>query len=226
MGTKGVPGLPQVPVVPVRLPGREQRIGEAQHTALDSLIDAMVTALDGILARPFALFGHSLGAVIAFELARRGRELIGNEPVRLFVSGQPAPGPGTRPRRRSGLPDDELIAYLDQLGGLPAAARDHEELLALLLPRVRADLAMHEGYRYSPGRKLSCPISAFGGLADSWVASEELESWTAHTTGRMTLRLFGGGHFFHLEHQHGMLAAIADDLRGDLPGHQPGQEAQ
>lgn len=222
----GLPGLPRVAVVPVRLPGREQRVGEALWTDLESLLDAMLMALNGMLTRPFALFGHSLGALVAFELARRGRELTGTEPVRLFVSGQRAPAAGMRPRQLSGLLDDELITSIDELGGLPAAVRYNEELLTLLLPRMRADLAMYEGYQYSPGRPLSCPISVFGGRGDKWVSNEELESWRVHASGGMTLRMFDGGHFFHLEHQHEMLAAIADDLRGDWPRGLSGRETQ
>ncbi|HEY6315177.1 MAG TPA: alpha/beta fold hydrolase [Streptosporangiaceae bacterium] len=221
----GLPGLPWVTVVPVRLPGREQRAGETPFTDMEFLLDAALAALAGVLAGPYAVYGHSMGALIAFELARRARDLAGHEPVRLLVSGQRAPGQGVRPVSLSRLPDDELIRSLQELGGLPAAVRENRELLALMLPRVRADLGMYEKYEYRPGRPLSCPVSVFGSLDDNCVAPRQLQSWRHHTSGEAVLRIFNGGHFFHLEHQREMLAAIADDLRGDWSRMQPDREA-
>src|SRR5262249_19393623 len=139
---------------------------------------------------------HSLGALVAFELARRLRRDGGPQPARLFVSGCPAPQARTREKSVHTLPDAEFIEELRRLKGTPAVVLADDELMELLLPTLRADFALCEPYAFAPGPPLTCPISALGGLADDTVSRHDLDPWREQTTGPFRLRLLPGDHFF------------------------------
>jgi medium-chain acyl-[acyl-carrier-protein] hydrolase len=201
-----------VAVCPIQLPGRETRFGEPAHARLEPLLDALVPQLEPFLDRPFALFGHSMGALVAFGLARALRAAGGPLPVHLGVSGRIAPQLRDRRRRLHDLPDHELLAELRALGGIPAAALELGELLALTLPVLRADLALNESYRHVDGERLPLPITAFGGDADPKVDAEELRAWEHQTSARFRMRLLPGGHFF----VNASLALLLPELLADL----------
>ncbi len=185
-----------VEVCPVQLPGRGTRLMERPFTRLSPLIEALAQGLAPLLDMPFAFFGHSLGTLVSFELARRIRKQYGVHPVRLFVSAGRAPQIPYRDPSIHTLPDKEFLAELRRLNGTPSELLDHEELMEIMLPILRADFALYETYVYSTEPPLNCPISAFGGLQDHKVKDSDLEAWRAQTSVSFSLRMFPGDHFF------------------------------
>lgn len=197
-----------IAVCPVRLPGRETRLGEPPFDRMEDLLKALGEAIDPCLDQPFAYFGHSLGAVIAFELARSLRV----EPLCLLVSGARAPQ-----LRRDHVPppppaDEELIAELRRLDGIPKELLENRELMQLALLALRADTALYRNYVYQEAPPLHCPILAYGGLDDPRIAREDLEAWAEQTTQSFQLEMFAGGHFFLETHQAEFLKALARHL--------------
>jgi len=149
-----------------------------------------------MLDKPFAFFGHSLGALVSFELTRRLRREYGVHPVRLFVSAGRAPQIPRRGPPIHALPEEELLAELRRLNGMPGELMEHEELMEIMLPLLRADFAVYETYVYTNEPPLNCPISAFGGIQDHRVKDSDLEAWRAQTNVSFSLRMFPGDHFF------------------------------
>jgi medium-chain acyl-[acyl-carrier-protein] hydrolase len=191
-------GAPVV-VATLRLPGREARLREAPVEDLPTLVAHIDDALDASGdVRPAVWFGHSSGARIAFELARRRRRRGGPLPVHLVVSGAPAPDVvRSTPTLHRIVSDDEFLrAVADAYGGVPAAVLAHAELRALVAPALRADLKMHERYVYTDDTPLPIPITAFGGTADPSVSEAWLTGWARHTAMEFRSRLFPGDHFY------------------------------
>ena len=171
-------GLPaDVEVCPVQLPGRGARLMEPPFTQLSPLIEALAQALFPLLDKPFAFFGHSLGALVSFELARYLRRQHGLHPVRLFVSAGRAPQIPHRDLPMHTLPEEEFLAKLRRLNGTPREVLAHAELMEIILPLLRADFAVYETYVYAIEPPLNCPISTFGGLQDQRVSRGDLEAW-------------------------------------------------
>jgi medium-chain acyl-[acyl-carrier-protein] hydrolase len=190
-------GLPAgIEVCGVQLPGRESRFGETPATTLAELLPALADALREWLDRPFAFFGHSMGALIAFELARRLQTSGGPMPAILFASAYPAPHLPNDSSRLVRLPDQELIEELRAMGGMPQELLDKRELLELVLPVIRADLWICESHAYRRGPKLALPIEVFGGLDDRAVTHGELTPWSVHTESQFRIRMLPGNHFF------------------------------
>ena len=207
---------PQVEVCPVQLPGRENRVVEPAFDRLEPLVEALANAVDPLLELPFAVFGHSNGALIGFELARTLRARGRPGPVHLFASGRRAPDlPADRPPTHH-LPDPEFLEELQQLGGIPTQLLEHQELLSLLLPALRADVTIHETYAYREGAPLDCPITAYGGLVDPRVSREQLQAWGRHTRAGFLLRMFPGGHFYLHDDRAAVLPVLSSDLHGTL----------
>ena len=208
-------GLPRdIEVCPIQLPGRGTRLTEPPFTKLPCLIEALVRALDPLLDKPFAFFGHSLGALIGFELARQIRRQYGVHPVRLFASAGCAPQIPHRASPIHTLPDKEFLAELRRLNGTPRELLDHEELMEVMLPILRADFALYETYLYSTEPPLNCPISTFGGLQDRRVNESDLEAWRSQTSASFSLRMFPGDHFFLKEPL--LLRALSQELQSGL----------
>lgn len=201
----------EVDICPVQLPGRESRQLEPPFTAMAELLDALAAALEPYLDRPFALFGHSMGALIAFELARRvhrNRAL-----TRLFVSARRAPHLRESLEPISGLPADAFAsAVQSRYGGIPDAVRACPELMDLLLPRLRADFTVLERYVCEPGEALSCGISVFAGRQDTTVSEPTLQAWQRHTRADVRLRLLDAGHLYLQDQRDTLVAAIGEDL--------------
>lgn len=206
-------GLPAgCKVTAVQLPGRGPRIREVPVTALPQLIEELAPAVLPHLKAPFVFFGHSMGAVISFELARRLRREGARGPLKLFVSGAPAPQSfGTREPLHA-LPHEELVEELKRLNGTPREVLEHPELLELMLPLLRADFSICDTYEYEDGAPLDCPITVFGGLDDTSVTREGLEGWREQTSAAFTLRMLPGDHFFLHSAQAGLLAIVARQL--------------
>jgi surfactin synthase thioesterase subunit len=185
----------QVEVRGVMLPGRERRFNEPALTSVSALADLLVPALSGEPGPPYAIFGHSLGAVLAFEVARR-LSAAGQAPVHLLVSGGRAPHLARTGPVYHRLPDAEFLASVNALGGTPPELVANQEFLELLLPTLRADFTAAETYRVPLGRPLPCPITAFGGAGDPMVARADLDAWAGHAGGAFRVHVLPGDHFF------------------------------
>jgi len=203
---------PWLDVCPVEIPGRGERFSEAPQDKLQAMVAVVEAAIDTALDIPFAFFGHSMGALVAFELARRLRAKSRPLPLHLFVSAHRAPQlPRTR-RDRATLPAAELREDLQSLNGSERRGLDNEELFELFLPVLRADLAACESYAYENEAPLPCSISVFGGNADAEVSCADLEAWQVHTLASFSVDLFAGGHFFLEQQRTAVLARIQDSL--------------
>jgi medium-chain acyl-[acyl-carrier-protein] hydrolase len=204
-------------VCPVQLPGREGRLREAPFTRPAPLIQALADALASYWGElPFAFFGHSMGAMLSFELARELRRRGQPQPVHLFASGRRAPQQRPREEDIHDLPEAEFIAKLRELNGTPEEVLQHAELMKLVAPVLRADFAVNETYAYTEEPPFDFAISAFGGLADSEVTREDLAAWQIHTRARFRLRMLPGDHFFLHGARKLMAEAVARDLE-ELP---------
>jgi len=197
----------------VQYPGRQDRHREPLIDNAADLADQISTALLPIARRPFAFFGHSMGAVLAFEVARRLRTGLGVSPQRLFVSGRAAPS-----RARKGnvhqRDDAGLLAELNRLGGTDERLLNDEEVLPGILTVSRNDYEVAETYAWVPGEPLDCPVTALLGIADPQATVEEAEAWREHTTGPFDLRVFPGGHFYLDQARAAVLKTIVTGLAG------------
>ncbi|MFC7448874.1 thioesterase II family protein [Rhodococcus daqingensis] len=205
-------------IVPVQLPGREERFAEPLLTTVEAAMDDLVPRLlpDCRAADSVALFGHSLGAVLAYELAHRLGDEGGVTLSRLFVSG--SPGPSTvREIRASKLDDDQFVAQVNELAGYSHPALDHPELRELLLPVLRADVEMHENYRPPERGPLEVPISALRGRDDLLVSAGQAGEWREATTADTSVLELDGGHMYLTDHAHALLRLIATLLDGPDP---------
>jgi medium-chain acyl-[acyl-carrier-protein] hydrolase len=208
--------LPLVEVCPVQLPGRETRFREPAFQQLAPLIETLAVQLRPWFDRPFIFFGHSLGALIGFELVRALRRRGERLPVALVVSGRRAPQIDRQESPIHALPDSAFREALRRFNGGPAAVLDHAELMALLLPTLRADFAMSETYVYTPEPPLPIPLIAFGGLQDPLVSREHLEAWREQTTAPFQSLLLPGNHFFLHTAESFLLELLALELRALL----------
>ncbi|QNH20778.1 Linear gramicidin dehydrogenase LgrE [Xanthomonas sp. GW] len=187
---------PSIEICAVQLPGRAVRINEPPITSMPELLRqlAPVVAQQGNL--PFAFFGHSVGGLIAFELARYLWLHDINGLQHLIVSGCHAPQFRNPSRKLSRLPDDEFISELRDYNGTPAKVLANLELMNLLLPTIRADFALAEDYIYRPGPLLQMPISVFAGREEDNKGPGQVDGWMKETTGPCQVTWFDGGHFF------------------------------
>ena len=208
--------LEGVEVVRVQLPGRETRLREPLFTRLASLVDVLVDELIPWINGPFMLYGHSMGALLAFELARRLRRRYSRLPAHLFVSGYQAPQlPPVEPPF-SHLPEAEFIDRVRQYGGLPDLIAQNEELLEIFLPILRADFEMTETYFYKEEDPFEFPLTAFGGMNDPKMNRERILPWSAHTSRRFDAHFFPGGHFFLMDSESMVLDQINRQLKESL----------
>ncbi len=204
----------EVEICPVQLPGRENRVMDPPIDNLELLLKSLTLALFPYLDMPFAFFGHSLGALISFEFARYLRREHKIQPFHLFVSSYQAPPLENKLPPISHLPDVEFINQLRKLNSTPEEVFEHEELVELLLPSLRADFAIYEKYKYHDEEPLDCPISAFGGQKDTLIFEEDLLAWQRHTRKTFVLRLFPGDHFYlYNSDRTSLLHAIAQNLQ-------------
>lgn len=179
-------------VLAVQYPGRQERQHEPHFLSIPALADQIAAVLRDSIDSPFALFGHSMGAIIAFEVAQRLRQ-SGISPQWCFASGRRAPS-RNRPRRI--IDDSNVISELKLLGGTDPRFLMDKELLATILPVVRNDYLAIESYEWVPSEPLACPITALVGDSDPQTTVEEATAWAEHSTGPFDLQVFTGGHFF------------------------------
>lgn len=211
---------PSVEIISVQLPGREGRFHEAPLTQLPEVMDGVSRALGDCLDKPYLLFGHSLGALIAFELTRMFVAHARPLPAALIVSGKRAPQMPSRRRALSRLPDDEFIQEIANYKGTPASVLENRELMELVLPRLRADARLFDDYQYRASGPLPCPIVAFGGTDDPHVNLDELDGWR-DLTHAFSSRVFEGDHFFIHANQDAVTAALAEVIESTIAAGKP-----
>lgn len=201
-----------VEVCAVQPPGRGARLGEPAYTNLPALVGALAEALPPHLDKPFAFFGHSMGALISFELTRELRRRGSPTPAQLFVSGRRAPQIGKETPVTYNLPEADFLEHVGSFNGTPREVLEHPELMRLLLPLLRADFALCQTYVYRPEPPLDCPISVFGGLQDGGVPREYLEAWREQTAAAFSVRMLPGDHFFLRTFQPLLLSIFSQHL--------------
>jgi medium-chain acyl-[acyl-carrier-protein] hydrolase len=200
---------PAIEVVAVELPGRGMHISEPAIDRMDVLVERVLAAMRPLLDRPFALFGHSLGSLVAFELSRQLAATGGPEPHHLVVSGMGAPHLVSTSTPIHTLPDREFIEAVRALNGIPPEVFANEGLIECFLDILRTDLRLGETYRCNRIVRLRHPITAFGGVHDESCPREDLEAWQQHTGARCVVRWLPGDHFFIREYEHLVAAALA-----------------
>lgn len=201
-----------IEICSILLPGRECRINEKPIKQIEQLIDHLITAISVRIDLPFAFFGHNLGALVSFELARRLQAMQAPMPNHLFVSACHAPHlPNSQPQIH-GLPRNAFIEEVRKYNGTSEAVFENQELLELLIPILRADFAVFETYTHRPGEPLSCPITAFVGKADSKTSVNEIIKWQDMTKKLFRFKIFKGDHFFLHTNKDALTTKIAQSL--------------
>jgi medium-chain acyl-[acyl-carrier-protein] hydrolase len=203
---------PSVEVCPVQLPGRATRLKETPCRQIKPLVEAIAGAISHALDKPFAFFGHSMGALISFELARHLRRERLPQPVHLFVSGSHAPQLPDRDPPFHDMPEPEFIEELRRLNGTPDELFKHPEMIQLIVPLLRADFSVCQTYVYAPEPPLDCPITAYGGATDSENGDDRLRAWREQTTAFFRAQFFPGDHFFINTEQEQVLRTFSQDL--------------
>jgi medium-chain acyl-[acyl-carrier-protein] hydrolase len=191
---------------------------EPPFTRIEPLIQALENVLLPALDRPFAFFGHSMGAIVSFELARLLRENNHLSSLKLFVSGRRAPQIPDSDLPIHALPEPEFLKELRRYNGTPEEVLNNTELMQLLLPTLRADFAVLETYIYAPAPPLDCPITAFGGLQDWKASREDLEAWREQTNAAFSLQMFPGDHFFLYSSETLLLQFLSQELHQIVNG--------
>ncbi|WP_034263748.1 thioesterase II family protein [Actinospica robiniae] len=202
---------PDVELLAVRYPGRHDRYGDPFAESMEQLADPVAAALEPLLDRPIALFGHSMGATVGYEVAVR-LEAAGRPPVRLFVSSRRAPHLPFE-ENLADLPDDDLVAEVRKLGGVDDGLLDLPEMRAIALPSLRADYRLVTAYCPAEPVKTSVPVVAYTGLADPGCTLDEARAWAELSLGGFELRVFPGDHFYLVPERETLLAHLFSRLR-------------
>jgi medium-chain acyl-[acyl-carrier-protein] hydrolase len=201
---------PEIDVIGVQLPGRGHLVAEPPYRGLGPLVRDLAVSMSRLLDKPFMLFGHSMGALLGFELARRLRRAYAVAPVALFAAACPAPQLPRRQRPLHALPSSQLWAEIRRLGGTPEPVLESKDLMAMVEPALRADLAICETYTYVDDRPLDCPVIALAGNNDDGVSAAELQAWSEQTSSTFRVAMLAGGHFF----ANGELSTVLDVIEG------------
>jgi len=209
---------PDVELCLAQLPGREARFGEPLARSCAEIVDFLAAALAPLGDKPLALFGHSMGAAIAFELALRLEQTPGFNLLALVASGRSAPHLSDRERLHD-LPDGEFLDAVRRLDGTPAGVLENAELMKLMVPVLRADLAIDETHRHELRPSLRCAVVALGGRSDPLAAPSTVEAWREHTAGPFRAAFCDGGHFFVQQERGFVLREISAELSARLAGN-------
>lgn len=199
-------------VVAVQYPGRQERLRERCLESVHELAEHVLAATSHLVDRPTVLFGHSMGATVAFELALRLEGRLPREDLRLIVSGRRAPSTH-RPAGLDTDDDEALVREIRSLGGTDERLLDKDSGLDLILPAIRGDYRAVESYRPSDPATLRCPIEVLTGEADAKTTLEEARAWRSHTSSRCEVRVFSGGHFFLTQHQASIVELVSRTAR-------------
>jgi len=202
-----------IEMLTVQLPGRESRLSEPPFCRMAPLIDALTGAVAPLLDKPYALFGHSMGALIAYELGRAFERQRLPLPCTTIVSGRRAPSvPNTEaPLHR--LPDDQFVdALIARYDAIPKVIRDEPELMALFMPVLKADFEVFETHHHADTPPLDCALAIYGGRADP--QTQQMEGWADLYDGPCRTRLFDGGHFYLADQRRALADTLAEDVLG------------
>lgn len=202
-----------VEVCSIQLPGRGNRFGEQLYASLQALVRDLAQMLQEQNSRlPFVFFGHSLGALVAFELSRYCQHHYLPMPLRLIVSGCDAPQYRSPSKGMHKMPDDELIEALQGYNGTPPEILQHRELMALMLPIIRSDFALAEEYRYRPGVRLKIPLTVLVGKSDDHIQPEQVDGWKKESDVECVMQWFEGDHFFINSERDQVLSFLRSEL--------------
>lgn len=207
---------PEVEVCAIQLPGREGRFKERPYTRLADLVQDLAAAFTTYSPLPYAFFGHSMGALVAFELARELRRRHQPGPELLMVSGCRGPQLRDPDPPIHDLPELDFLEEIRKLNGTPEAVLGNRELLQLLMPLLRADFEMCETYQYLEETPLACPLVAFGGTEDPDLPREDIAAWSHETAGSFALRMFPGDHFYLLDRPAALMGQVSTHLMSCL----------
>lgn len=205
--------FPETEIWTVHLPGRESRMVEPPYSDMNALMDVLTPLITKHANGPFSMFGHSMGAMVAFELTRRLEAEGRVRPSCLFVSGYAAPSSRPESSNAHRLPDAEFAERIRSFEGTPEEVFAHTELLDIFLPLLRADITLLETYACDPNAQVRCPIVALGANADKEVDLTAIDAWHAHTRGAFEMHEFDGGHFYWQSDPDPMLNAIKSALQ-------------
>ncbi|MGP8298082.1 thioesterase II family protein [Streptomyces inhibens] len=205
--------VPGVAIVPVQLPGRENRLHEPPEHDFDALAARLAEAIAPWTGERYALFGHSMGGLLSYELAHRLQELTGRPAELLAVSACAAPDVERPSWRIHDLPREEFVAEVRRLNGTPQEVFEDEDLLDLCLPRIRADFSVLASYRYRQRAPLAVPVTALCGTLDPQVPTWSVENWRSHTARAFRLHLVDDDHFFIHRHEQAVFEHLTDGLR-------------
>ncbi len=205
----------------IQLPGREARLREPLMRRMPEIVTEIGQALLPMVDQPYAFFGHSMGALLAFEVARWLRRTGAQEPVHLFVSGRRAPNQHDPDRMIHALDDAEFLREIvARYNGIPQVILDDPELLQIFLPTLRADLEVIETYQYAHEAPLHCALTAFAGFSDQRASLHDLQNWRAQTTGAFRARQFAGEHFYLQNQRDVLLAELLSTLKNSTSADQ------
>lgn len=201
----------------VNLPGHGKRFGERAFVRLTRLVEVLADQIACEIQPPFIFYGHSMGALVSFELARELFRRYGDGPSHLFLSGHGAPHlPKSEPDTFN-LPDSEFIANLKRLNGTPLQLLNDPEARQIFLPMLRADFEVVNTYEYRDAQPLLCPLSIYGGLQDMDVPVASLSAWEVHTSATCKVRLFEGDHFFIHDSRSEFVQILRNDVLSGYP---------
>ncbi|MCC2447387.1 thioesterase domain-containing protein [Bacillus cereus] len=209
-----------IELIPLELSGRGSRIKEPLYNSIENAVEDIYNQIQPFLNKPFSIFGHSMGSLLAYELSCKIKQKDGIEPVHLFVSGRKAPNcPERSPIEKKKihlLPDDEFVEVVKSLGGTPDGLLDNSEYLDFFKPILRADFRMIETYKYDDRDfKLNCDITVLNGKEDD-IAEEELAAWGPFTNGNSKIVEFNGGHFFINHFAEPVVRLINEEIKENL----------
>ncbi len=202
----------EIELIAANLPGREFRSKEASCTSIDQLVEALCEAIVPMLGTPYAMFGHSMGAILAYELSHKLQALGMPAPKLLIASAAAAPHLSGRDESGEAPSQKELLSMLKKLGGVPPEVFEHPEILDMFLPILRSDLSLLHSYEPQKRFPLKHPIVAYGGRADE-IPEADLAAWQHCTSAPFALRMFDGNHFYHQEQSNQFLNELVKDVR-------------
>ena len=209
--------LPEIDFLPIQLPGRENRFTEPLYENLVHLVCDLAEGLRPYMNMPFAFFGHSLGALVLYELTRNLRITHKPAPLQLFIAAYRAPHLSNSRPILHNMPDDDFINELIRYHGIPEEISENKEMLEVVTPIIKADYKIHETYTYKPEERLRCPIMVFGGIEDEFVDLNDLEGWRKETSEECQIRILSGGHYFINDNCEIIANATKENLLKSLP---------
>lgn len=203
---------PSVELWAIELPGHGSRLSEPLVENIEDLIVPLSEGIVGSLEKPFAIFGHSMGALLGFEVALYLQNHFQKIAEHVFLSGHGAPGTPRHEPEIHHLPKPQFLAKIKEYNGTPQEVLENEELMDLMFPILKADFKLCETYRHNNSGKLQAPITALGGIQDPSITRQDMEQWAQFTSSSFNVRFFPGDHFYLLHHKINLLKAILTDI--------------